>query len=311
MISFARTPNLVRSGALLVGTSMVAAPAALLMVGTAANATDDCASVPGAALVAEGICEVSFTEAGSVSFQAPEGVTKISAVLVGAGGGGFADGAEAYGGGGGSIVFIDEVELSQQVEVVVGHGGEGATGSDASSGGEPSSVNSTEASGGSAASGVASGDSENHEGLFGYRGASGSGIGGVGQAYNKVDSPEPTTLDGGLGLPISAVSGSSSLFGLTTDTSLFGSGGPISVFGATAVPTSPIPGSGGAANGASGADSATAFDGADGGVYLRWATSSELAKTGFADQSTMWLLGLGGLAVTAGALALGSVRRAR
>lgn len=114
------------TGGLVAG---VAAPA-FAFTGTCPTTT------PTAVLVADDICEVRLTSNGT--FTVPAGITKLSAVLIGAGGEASYDGGdhEAYAGNGGEIVYLDSVSYADGVDlgIVVGVGGtsDTATGIDTS-----------------------------------------------------------------------------------------------------------------------------------------------------------------------------------
>ncbi|MEO5535371.1 MAG: hypothetical protein ABIR17_09605 [Pseudolysinimonas sp.] len=121
-----------------------------LVVGFAAPAlafTGTCpTTVPAATLVADGVCEVRITADGT--FTPPPGITKLSAVLIAAGGGGNHDVTFGglYAGNGGEVVYIDSVTLGADLVVVVGLGGVGGDGS--ATGGDDTSLDATIAHGG-------------------------------------------------------------------------------------------------------------------------------------------------------------------
>ncbi len=98
----------------------------LVLGGAAAPAsafTGTCpTTVPAATLVADGVCEVRMTASGS--FTPPAGIAKLSAVLVGAGGGAAYTTDGFYAGDGGSVTYIDSVSLAGPIPVVVGVGGQ-------------------------------------------------------------------------------------------------------------------------------------------------------------------------------------------
>lgn len=91
--------------------------AALLPAGSAL-AVDGCGS--DATLVDTGICEVTFTETPDSAWTPPAGITKLQALLVGAGGAIGND--NEYGGGGGEVVLV-ELATTGDVDVTVGLGG--------------------------------------------------------------------------------------------------------------------------------------------------------------------------------------------
>jgi LPXTG-motif cell wall-anchored protein len=91
---------------------------ALIPAGSA-SAVDGCGA--GATLVADGICEVTFTETPDLAWTPPAGITKLQALLVG-GGGAVGSPVNEYGGGGGDVVLV-ELAATGDVEIVVGVGG--------------------------------------------------------------------------------------------------------------------------------------------------------------------------------------------
>lgn len=297
----------VRSGALGATAGMILAPLAFSSFSaTAANADCD-AQFSGATEVAAGVCEVSFTESGLYTFSAPEGITKLSAVLIGAGGGGWFDGVEAYGGGGGSLYYVDDVDTSGDVEIAVGTGGDSAHGGSADNGTQ-TYLDGSIAEGGGAATWDAGGYSGDYQSIFGYYGASGSSNSGEGTSSTDQELVVQE-IAGAAGLTFADVVGSSTLFGLTEDTTLYAPGGDVALFGGDLVTTVNIPGAGGASNGNIDFSTATgsSYAGADGAVFLRWAIESaqpELPKTGSFTQSmglTAGLLGLMGASMAVGA----------
>ena len=70
------------AGSLLASAGV--ASAAMAMVPGVAFAATDCGT---GTEVSSGICEKAYTTAGDYTFTAPSGVTKVSAILVGGGGG--------------------------------------------------------------------------------------------------------------------------------------------------------------------------------------------------------------------------------
>lgn len=94
-----------------------------------AHATTGCPS--GAFEVIPDVCQIVVTESGDVEF--PSGIGRVTAVLVGGGGGGYRyDDANISGGGSGVVRYVDEVDISAgTVTVTVGAGGEiGSDGTD-------------------------------------------------------------------------------------------------------------------------------------------------------------------------------------
>lgn len=277
--------------ALSAGAGVFAGP--LVFVAPAAFAATDCGT---GTEVSAGICEQAFTTAGAFTFNAPSGVAKVSAIVVGAGGGAAGySGTGAYGGGGGDVVFIDAADASSAIAVTVGAGGASAgTESDDAQAGGDSTFLSTTAAGGSGATFFGGGDSGNDNGgntLPGFVGA-GGGAGG-------------TTTDcvAGPGLAASAVASGSSLFPVTAGEAVFGAGGScsdvsIGSFTGTA-------GSGGSVSGDFAAPTAEA--GEDGAVIVRWAAA--LPDTGLNVQP--WMIGTGVALAAAGAVFASGMLRTR
>ncbi len=107
----------------------------------ASSATLDCnelaAGVPGVTVtIADNVCRFlfiptdvnsnsNFTDPGDANWTltVPAGVTKVSALLVGAGGNGLVDGRYAAAGGAGGVVYIDSVDISGPLQIRAGIGG--------------------------------------------------------------------------------------------------------------------------------------------------------------------------------------------
>lgn len=109
------------------GGAAVALSTALLASAapTLAIANSDCAT--GATALGDGVCEITFTS-GTTQWTAPSGMTKLEALLVGAGAGGWQNGSNvAYGGGAGEVRLAtdlaQDIPAGTVVEVVVGAGG--------------------------------------------------------------------------------------------------------------------------------------------------------------------------------------------
>ena len=263
--------NLRRNAVALAGVGLVATP--LISLASPALATDACGTTdPSATEVLSGVCEVQFAEAGQYSFTAPSGVAKLSAVIVGAGGG-FVEASGGYAGGGGAVVYVASVDTSAPVAIEVG------VGSDSSNyAGGQSSVNSDVAAGGhdgthdgtaSCECGGASGNG--HLGWSDYGAAAGGGAGG-----NALDQ-----FTGGSGLTASAVANDSAMWPATAGEPEYGAGGNMIS----------LPSIAGVAG--SGANS-DALAGDDGLVIFRWTMGSNepaLVNTGL----TTWSIVLGAL----------------
>ena len=69
------------------------------------------------------ICVASIGGAGSATFKAPAGTTALEVIFVGAGGGGAQEASNGYGGNGGEILFIEEIDPSATLEFSIGAGG--------------------------------------------------------------------------------------------------------------------------------------------------------------------------------------------
>lgn len=115
---------------------------ALLGTTTAAQAyTDaDCGDLSGMSLGylpegSEDVCIAVALGPGDFTFQAPAGTTAVEVILVGAGGGGAVDASNGYGGNGGEILFIDEIDPAATLEFSLGDGGSagGTVGGDGAS----------------------------------------------------------------------------------------------------------------------------------------------------------------------------------
>jgi hypothetical protein len=124
----ARASAISAVGALSVGgagllSTALAAPAA---------AADTCTPIdgaPAATVVVTGVCQVVVTDSGS--YTIPASIAKVSAVVLGAGGGadvgGNGSSTYAAGGGGGQLVYIDSVATGAPLTVAIGAGGTGST----------------------------------------------------------------------------------------------------------------------------------------------------------------------------------------
>ena len=209
-----------------VGTALAGVALASLAPATAASAADSCAL--GATLVSPGICEITFTS-GTHTFIPPAGITKLDALVVGAGGGGWSAGyGIAYGGGGGEAKVVSLAETGD-VSIVVGAG----AAADLNNGHHTSTDSSvTQNSSTTTAQGGSGGDGGN-------AGISGTGYTGRqwGTQYQASPGGPPifigggggaggatTESEGGPGVSVSSLTGaSSSLFaGVTT---CYGGGG--------------------------------------------------------------------------------------
>ncbi len=225
---------------------LVGAGSVGLAVGTAAPAeafAGTCpATTPAAVLVADGVCEVRITTVGASTFNPPSGITKLAAVLVGAGGGGWSEDTEAYAGNGGAVVYVDSVPLTGPISVNVGAGGAAATIGDPTTAGADTIIvvgaTPFTASGGDAAAFSGSNFCITDDNLL----HSGDGDGGANAA-----SGSPDCLPGA-GAGLADLSGTDpALFPASADgTDVYGGGGTASANDPLAVG---LAGSGGSASG--------------------------------------------------------------
>lgn len=300
MSAFSRTTSLT------LGTALIAAPFALSAVAANAVPASSCGGVTGAVEVLTNVCEIGFQSAADAgtTFSTPSGMTKMAAVLVGAGGGSEWAGG-AYGGGGGGVEYVDlSSAAGATFTVTPGLGGDAAadgehttlswgTETATATGGFAPSVNHFSAySGNSGGAGL---------GVDGSQyGASGGGASGDGIALSDYGQFE----QGGAGLTPSELPGvSTALFQTGVNDFEFGVGGSASnelntqtTFSTNA--TYALAGYGGNAL------DGTSESGNDGAVYIRWTTvadptptpTPELAHTG-ANTATPIALGLGSVAL--------------
>jgi hypothetical protein len=98
----------------------------------ASSATLDCNALavgaPGVTVtIVDNVCRFLFipTDVNSNywTLTVPAGVTKVSALLVGAGGSGASDGNRSAAGGGGEVVYIDSFDASTPLQIQAGFGG--------------------------------------------------------------------------------------------------------------------------------------------------------------------------------------------
>jgi hypothetical protein len=201
-----------------------------LTPGVSAFASPVCSA--GGTLLSSGVCELKFTQPGSHTFTPTSTITKIDALIVGAGGAaGQETSADAYGGGGGDVKIVS-LATSGVIEVSVGAGAISgystindtavtqATTTTKAEGGR-SAINGY---GGTSGSGLRGWD--NCGSFFPIGGAQAAGIcysggGGAGGAS--------TSELGGPGLVVNALTGAStSLF--ADDTTCYGGGGSVGGF---------------------------------------------------------------------------------
>jgi hypothetical protein len=279
------TFTLTRAGSMLATAGL--ASAAMTLVPAAAMAAADCGA---GTEISAGICEVKFDTAGVHTFAAPSGVSKVSAVLVGAGGGSAFGVNNSYAGGGGEVLYIDTVDLSALTDVVVGAGG--AAGTPSGSDGGSTTFALVVANGGLAGAPAIGGNSGS--GMLGSNFMTVLGAGG-GAAEDAVE------CTGGAGLTASDVASGSSLFPALLGEPEFGIGGGCDL----------LIGSVGDYNPGHGGDvtsSTSGDDGNDGLVAFRWAGAT-LPDTGLDVQP--WMIGAGVATVAAGALFASGILRTR
>lgn len=115
------------SAGLLVGAAFGLSVAATSFTAAAANGSTPCPVGPeGATLVSGTTCQLILATAGETTVTLPAGITKLSAVLLGGGGGGY----ETFGFGGGAggtvgedLVFSEPTDVPVELDVTVGAGG--------------------------------------------------------------------------------------------------------------------------------------------------------------------------------------------
>jgi hypothetical protein len=275
------------------GAAVTVSPANAVVLadcGTHGNATVE--------LINNSICSVTFSSAGAYTFTAPEGVTQLEALLVGAGAGSYWILA-GYAGGAGEVLFVDELDPA------VSHSGDLGAGGSVTGGqivqAEISTLGLTRALGGDIFDG-----SEDQA-------ASGSGNGG----FTNPTVPNPT-WGGGAKSAASSTNGGTEGSGylpsdptLTLGSALFPVVSGERELGRGGKPTTSLPtqfiGWGGST-----ASPSSSQNGADGGVIFRFIApqaeptppgpvTPELAKTGAASLGFMnsvlsaALIGLGAL----------------
>ena len=180
--------------------------AALLPAGSA-FAAGECAT--GATLVADGVCEVTFTETPDSNWTPPVGITKLQALLVG--GGGAVGTTNEYGGGGGEVILV-ELAPTGAVDVTVGTGG-------LHDGNIVSTSSSVEQ--GSISEVASGGDNSGTEGDFG--GDSGSGYNGDQYGSGAGAGGDASGTAAGEGLIVNEIDADFDLF--ANDDRCFGGGG--------------------------------------------------------------------------------------
>jgi hypothetical protein len=278
---------------------------------TASAAPADCA-YPGSTEVVAGVCQVVITADGVYTF--PSTLTKVSAVVVGAGGGGYLQvlGAGPYGGGGGEVLYVDSVALDTPITVDIGDGGTAGSDDTVATDGDDTTFGAVTARGGLAP--VPSDPQDPAGSTYDSTAASGNGnealLSGGGAAG---DAGNPGNYDVGPGYLLSAIPGvNAALFPASADGGVeYGRGGTaLSTDSATSI-TPPVPhsGTGGSAYQNYEVDAGDSADGDDGVVILRYAAAPELAATG-TDPAGALLLG-GATAVLGAGMIAGSAAARR
>ena len=275
------------AGAVALAAGGAAAPAQAF---TGACAT----TVPAAVLIADGVCEVRFSAPGAFSFTPPSGITKLAAVLVGAGGGAGiqTSNSESYSGAGGTVVYIDSLPLGGPVTGTVGAGGAASQAFETTSpaAGAATVIGATSAAGGAAGSTVIQSCVVGGWGFW------------FGSGAQTLAQGNPTCLPG-TGFKLSQLTGvDTTLFPASADgTDVYGNGGP-------ANPTDPgvvsaVAGSGGSVG------ETLAAPGSNGLVVFRFAAAPTLSATG---SNVPWTVpGASAALIATGALLLALRRRRR
>lgn len=136
MTTLVRSIAFTGAGALGMAALSVVSPAAAASV---AGCGDEPA---GGSLTRTGdVCQLDFTTPGAYAWTVPSGLTGLYAVLVGGGGGAFANGSDSgYSGSGGEVVYSDLTLAQAGAAVSVTVGFAGVTGASAPTAGSSSSV---------------------------------------------------------------------------------------------------------------------------------------------------------------------------
>lgn len=254
--------------------SSIAALATMPVVLMSANAS--ASSCPtGSTLVAPGVCQIQVTQ--SETLNLPSGITKLSAVLVGGGGGSVNSGVQ-YGGGGGAVTYIDRVATTAPLVITIGAGGDSSLTPNSTGGVTSIAGYTAENALGGAAIGNATGGSSGNGTASTF--LSGSGAGG---ASTSDSQPGPGIL------PSSIAGVDTTLFPVIAGEVALGAGGSPSATTAAAANT----GDGGNL----GDGTSATQSGGSGEVLLRFAVPVELAHTG---ANAGLIAGIAGALVTAG-----------
>jgi hypothetical protein len=246
------------------------------------------------------VCWAIALGPGDYTFTAPANTVALEAVLGGAGGGAGSYGY-GYGGNGGEIVFIDELEPTQTLEISLGAGGDGGAGGPLTAGadGEDSTI-------------------DNGVDIYTAHGGSGgeyvSGASGSGNAYG-IASDEWTQNGGG-----AKTAGTADAAGVgydLHDPELVGADNPlfpgdyVSIYGSGGSGSESDGhnwGYGGDASYDAGSDTWTLEDGESGFAYITYKLGTPLASTGV---NTVPMGALAAGMFVAGGAGLAIARRAR
>jgi len=221
-----------------------------------------------------GAGEALFTNPGTYTWQAPLGITRVSAIAVGGGGAGGAAYWAGGGGGGGGLGWKNNISVTpgQNYTVVVGAGGIGvsaAAGGQGTNGGDSSFINATTVCGrgGGAGQGTASntntvyagglgggyvGDGGGNGGTGGNSQGDSAGAGGGAGGYAGKGGNGGSSQTGNGSSVINGVGGGGAGGAFTTANALAGSsgsGGGTGLLGQGNSGTSPSQGGSGASNG--------------------------------------------------------------
>lgn len=269
--------------------ALVGAGSFLAATPAQAYTTADCGTIPEGAFAAvlDGdVCSLTFIASSDTNWTVPSNIERLAAVLIGGGGLGSNQYGCGYGGGGGEVIYVSDVELADVVDISIGIGGNPIDSSDggntvfgpyAAAGGEAGYWPNGGYSGSDNASAGVGGDAD-----YGVRGGGAKSAAdgtdpGAGYAPNDPDLTE-----------------NDAFFPEQPQMLPWGAGGD-GACGSVVIPDRTGFGEGGAANGT---DTLT---GTDGAVIFRWAavdTAEGLASTG---------IDANGIGMTAGVLGISGV----
>lgn len=280
---------------------------ASLIGGASAAAAGEPCPYPGSVEIVPDVCQVVITADGVHTFPAALG--KVSAVLVGAGGGATHLDAGAYGGGGGEVVYVDAVSLDTPLTADIGAGGLAGDDVTAPTDGEDTTLGSSVARGGFAPTPYPDSDTA---WLAGYSGngnePSAMAAGGAAGDAANWDDPGP-------GYSLSTIPGvDPALFPASANGSVsYGLGG-LGIMDDATVATPPVvpnSGAGGNAfwNRSTEPESRDSVAGSDGVIIIRYEAAA-LASTG-TDATAAIVFGAAAAALGGGLVAASSRMRRR